>query len=916
MWTLNHRNSFFRHFLIVALSLGTTGGGTQAWSIEFDGDLIDGSDNRCNDFLLDSALSGLDFLPLIGGLFSDRDIPDPAWVLVRKSDGSLPEFRSIAGAVEHSQFAYEDYPDVHDSHDLTIDIHPDPVFLDSPAQPILSNVSADSSGEEPTEDGIFPNPDYSPDLFHVEWEAGILANEFTGDGSAHFFPKWAWPSQGDRVWVNGSWIFDCGHPTKLPLTVEELGQCQQIIDNFPLFTYPDDCPDLVGQRQGVKTEIHPIRAIATMRPQVATPPGAPAPIPVTATDLHIHGHGGIITDILACGGRVVLDNRACPGTSELSDDELEECEPALAAANQALNLNLQFPEDCSVFFGVPGETPRGCDTGGGSFGIDYPCHDPVNDHRGVPIDENFDFDVCLPPAPSAEAVPTSWFENGPGNTVLGIDPMIAIVDVGDDPASDACNDAAFGTQKLHVTIPLDGTGVIPTDVYARKLYGGWISPPDKLLRHFRLTLDSAQFNTDKDSDFGLGSHNKGEMSFFFVNLDRSPDEWFRLSDYAPDSNGGTLMQGVQAPELVPFTGLSFDFFVEDGDPFTVRANGFDGGVGEGALDPKQDCLDEHVGHHDFPEHVDLGFLEFPDFCFSWLAVDPGDPNNDPFKDLEVTFTPDSDGDYGLGDGVMESSQTCDLTAIVNNPLGNLPLRYSDIPCEGPEREALLQKLMDLGATNIQSDDVVDFELNYALEELPVDSDGDGLLDQDERDNYGTDPLDPDTDDDGLTDGDEVNVHGTDPLDPDTDDDGLNDGDEVNVHGTDPLDPDTDDDGLNDGVEVDTGLDPLDPDSDDDGIPDGEDVEFLENTLAALPPEVFRSTTGPGSRTAIMSLLKVVEARVAVGDVATALRQLSNLRSHLDGCGAIPDGNDWIVECAAQTQVRELLDLLIANLSAP
>jgi hypothetical protein len=493
--------------------------------------------------------------------------------------------------------------------------------------------------------------------------------------------------------------------------------------------------------------------------------------------------------------------------------------------------------------------------------------------------------------------------------VPDIAPTLAFVDVG-AAGTDPCADPAFGSKKLQVTIPLAGSGVLPTDVYARTIRAGWVAPPDKLLRHFRLTLESAQFNDDKDEDFGLGSTNSGELSFFFANVDRAPDEWLRLSDHAPNSSGGTLMTGVEAPELVPLTGAAFDFLVEDGDTFTVRATGFDGGVGEGALDPFQDCLDEHVGHHDFPEHIDLALGELPDLCFVGLSIDPGDPNNDPFRNMEVTFSRDALGNYGLGSGVVQSPLICNL--IIS--LGGLQFRLSDIPCEGPEREALLQELMDLGAS-VESDNGVEYEFNVVLEEFPVDSDGDGLLDGDEINVHGTNPLDPDTDDDGLTDGDEVNVHGTDPLDGDTDDDGLNDGDEVNVYHTDPLDPDTDDDGLMDGVEVDSGVDPLDPDTDDDGLLDGRDVEFIQKTIAALPGSAFLSTA-PGPQTALRDLLDGIELRIAAGDINRALRLLGNLRTRLDGCGASPDVNDWIVDCPAQTKVRALVDVLIANLSAP
>jgi len=202
------------------------------------------------------------------------------------------------------------------------------------------------------------------------------------------------------------------------------------------------------------------------------------------------------------------------------------------------------------------------------------------------------------------------------------------------------------------------------------------------------------------------------------------------------------------------------------------------------------------------------------------------------------------------------------------------------------------------------------EIAQGLNPDDDDSDDDGLTDGDEVDIHGTDPLDPDSDDDGLTDGDEVNVHGTDPLDADSDDDGLTDGDEVIVHGTDPLDADTDDDGLDDGIEVMFGTDPLDADSDDDGIPDGQDTEFIENAVAALASGVF---TGRGNQTATLARLAAAERAVARGNHAQAINMLENMRMRLDGCGAEPDRNDWITDCAAQIQIRDLMDLLILNL---
>ncbi len=74
-----------------------------------------------------------------------------------------------------------------------------------------------------------------------------------------------------------------------------------------------------------------------------------------------------------------------------------------------------------------------------------------------------------------------------------------------------------------------------------------------------------------------------------------------------------------------------------------------------------------------------------------------------------------------------------------------------------------------------------------VQDTGIDTDGDGLSDQQEYD-LGSDPFDSDSDDDGLNDGKELEL-GTDPNKADSDGDGFTDGDEV-AAGTDPNNADS------------------------------------------------------------------------------------------------------------------------------
>ena len=242
---------------------------------------VNGSQNACTDFrvrLLD-----------LGPIEPDFDITDEGWVRVSRSHAGFPRYVCASGVVESANIASNDTPANHDSHDMNFDIK-----LDLGQKGLLSNVNSPNNSD--FDDDTDPGEDsdvIEPEEIEVEWETGIRPDEHSGDGENAIFPKWAWPSIGDRAWVNGNWVFDCGHGKK--------------IGHYEFTPGPNSVPYFVGAEY-FRSEIHPPRAVAAMRRQVGTIPGSGAtPVPIIATDLYMHGRGGFVTDILNCGMSIILD---------------------------------------------------------------------------------------------------------------------------------------------------------------------------------------------------------------------------------------------------------------------------------------------------------------------------------------------------------------------------------------------------------------------------------------------------------------------------------------------------------------------------------------------------------------------------------------------------------------------------------
>jgi hypothetical protein len=104
--------------------------------------------------------------------------PPPRWAH-GVVDSFTPKFVSVAPTPE-------DVPTIHDSYDFNFDLR-----LDTADRGLLG-------GDPVRKTGNFAGPEPETGRLHVEREQLTL-------------PQFAWPEIGDRVTLDGSWIWDCGH---------------------------------------------------------------------------------------------------------------------------------------------------------------------------------------------------------------------------------------------------------------------------------------------------------------------------------------------------------------------------------------------------------------------------------------------------------------------------------------------------------------------------------------------------------------------------------------------------------------------------------------------------------------------------------------------------------------------------------
>lgn len=90
------------------------------------------------------------------------------------------------------------------------------------------------------------------------------------------------------------------------------------------------------------------------------------------------------------------------------------------------------------------------------------------------------------------------------------------------------------------------------------------------------------------------------------------------------------------------------------------------------------------------------------------------------------------------------------------------------------------------------------------------------------------------------------------------------------------------------------------------------IDEIRAVIAGLPAADFKS----GGFNSFSRLLGDVQNLLVKGNAGAAIRKTQDLKKHVDGCAdasGTADGNDWIIHCPSQIDLRRLVDGLIRTL---
>lgn len=468
---------------------------------------------------------------------------DPEWISTW-SETPVGLYATIAATIampteaanQPSFISHADLPYTHYAHDWNMELLPDPDYLW-----VLGTANFNTATN---------NANYA--RLECEWETQNNGQPVVGSyGHGNIgLPLWATPSTGDRIYMVGRWNMDNGHPDT-----------------------------------GDRTEIHPVRMLATTRQRNTAVPLPPTGCMTRAsqTDIYVSGHGGganQFPDELSH----VTDNNGLGGGH---------IEDALNA--DALAVYFAFGPAESLVADVLTSLSGGDDdlikttAGPSAFGwLGGPEERPVNDM-------DYDFDVPLPPAPMGATQPRVNATQHFGHTT-SVHEVITYINP---------NLNTNLPTVAHIHLPFHNA---PNGVYAKTLNFYWdkFDPPG---RHFVVKMNNIGF-------FGSG-FSQGDMTGRTYLWTDICGQWVFLSDIDPHGFLDVINSLTGFLDTLP----PFDVYVDPNQTVRVFTQGYDqedfdglfgADVGKTAYEAAVDLAEAYISAqaHTFGkrdgENVDLG----------------------------------------------------------------------------------------------------------------------------------------------------------------------------------------------------------------------------------------------------------------------------------------------------------------------
>jgi hypothetical protein len=531
-----------------------------------------------------------------------------------------------------SEVSEEEIPWNHYTHDFTFKVVPDTLYqhllssyvrfqglsfpINNPDDPIEVDACIQAGGVPDGNKCVIAGPDTcreNPDTpladtchhtsMEVEWENASLMDENGAfQRTLGAVPEFVWPGVGDRVWVAGRWIFDCGHP------------------NAPA---ADPIKDLVQ----FATEIHPPRALVAFRlnhpaldsfptdrisaPSFAGPQsnlpvtgfpvplagGEPTRVAVTEADIFVSGNGGGANDLCMI---VALDGSDCRFGHTTS----------VIPVN---NTNY-------VFDVYPPGTDYKTVLENGTFAVTPPVADASLQWRMVNHFSELPAHTC------------GTIDN---RSCVTVDPIVCLIDASTPPPTQAetkCPEAPANPTRLRVILPFAGSAA---NYFAQSILLGWDDVPvpgvNHQVRTFKITLHKFTIGQNGESFLHSGDWR------VFVNVGgqyRYVDPLFDRNSDGSNKCGGESLTDNGDDDCFQFDQTPWIVSVQDDTPIHVAVGGWESDLIDGRFCNK------------FPPDGD---------CDPFGTVDLiilGTQNNDRIGPYEFDLLPENNYQWVSGDGAL------------------------------------------------------------------------------------------------------------------------------------------------------------------------------------------------------------------------------------------------------------------------